>query len=105
MPVNKYNNKDPNSENKDDLIFYTTANMWLDAFLAGRGGDFDNDDDGNNNCKDNDNDDGEQDHKDNNNDNGEQGQQQRHQRRGQQRPHFSTQQPTCGRMHSWQGGG
>ena len=26
----------------------TTTNLWTDAFLAGRGGDFDNDDDGNN---------------------------------------------------------
>ena len=24
---------------------------------------------------------------------------------GQRQPHFLTQQPTCGRMHSWQGGG
>ena len=32
----------------DNLIFDTTTNLWLDAFLVGRGGDFDNDDDGNN---------------------------------------------------------
>ena len=41
----------------------------------GRGGDFDNNDDGNNS------------YKDNNNNNA------------------LTQQPTCGRMHSWKGGG
>ena len=32
-----------------DSFFDTTTNLWLDAFLAGRGGDFDNDDNGNNN--------------------------------------------------------
>ena len=66
------NNKDPNSEDNNDLIFDTTTNLWLDAFLAGRGviltmmttakmttkmrGDFDKDDHGNNNHKDDDND-------------------------------------------------
>ena len=30
---------------------------------------------------------------------------QRHQQRGQRQPHFLTRQPTCGRMHSWQGAG
>ena len=52
MTVNKDNNEDPNSkdnsEDKDDLIFDTTTNLWSDAFLAGRGSDFVNDDAGNN---------------------------------------------------------
>jgi hypothetical protein len=39
-----------------DLIFDTTTNLWSDAFLAGRGGNFDNDDEGLNDHKDNDND-------------------------------------------------
>ena len=30
-------------------FFDTTTNLWSDAFLAGRGGDFDNDDEGHNN--------------------------------------------------------
>jgi hypothetical protein len=46
--VNEDNGKDPNSEDNDNLIFDTATNMWLDAFLAGRGGDFVNDDNGNN---------------------------------------------------------
>ena len=50
--VNEDNDEDPNSEDNsednDDLIFDTTTNLWLDAFLAGRGSDFVNDDDGNN---------------------------------------------------------
>ncbi len=29
--------KDPNGEDNDDLIFDTTTNLWADAFLAGRG--------------------------------------------------------------------
>ena len=37
--------KDPNGEDNDDLIFDTTTNLWSDAFLAGRGGYFDDDDD------------------------------------------------------------
>ena len=32
-------NKDPNGEENDDLIFDTTTNLWLDAFLTGSGGD------------------------------------------------------------------
>ena len=36
----KDNDKDPNGEDNDDLIFDTTTNLWSDAFLAGRGGDF-----------------------------------------------------------------
>ncbi len=51
--------KDPNVEDNDDLIFDTTTILWADAFLAGRGGYFDNDDDGNNNRNDNDKDNGE----------------------------------------------
>ena len=51
--VNEDNDEDPNSEDNgednDDLIFDTTTNLWSDAFMAGRGGDFDNDDNGNNN--------------------------------------------------------
>ena len=43
-------------------FFDTTTNLWSDAFLAGRRGDFDDDDNGN------------KDHKDNNNDVNEQGQ-------------------------------
>ena len=59
-------------KDNDDLIFDTTTNLWLDAFLAGRGviltmmttatmttkmrGDFDKDDHSNNNHKDDDND-------------------------------------------------
>ena len=35
--------KDPNGEDNDDLIFDTTTNLWLNAFLAGRGGYFDDD--------------------------------------------------------------
>ena len=31
---------DPNGEDNDDLIFNTTTNLWSDAFLKGRGGDF-----------------------------------------------------------------
>ena len=73
--------KTPTARTMATSFFDTTTNLWSDAFLAGRGGDFDNDDDGNN------------DHKDNYN--GEQGQKQRHQRQGQQRPHFLIQQPTC----------
>ena len=38
----------------------TTTNLWVDAFLAGRVGDFDKDDGGKNNHKDDDNDDDEQ---------------------------------------------
>ena len=34
----KDDNKDPNGKNNDDLIFDTTTNLWLDAFLAERGG-------------------------------------------------------------------
>jgi len=41
----KDDNKDPNGKDNDDLIFDTTTNLWLDAFLAERGGYFDNDDD------------------------------------------------------------
>jgi hypothetical protein len=43
----------------NDLIFDTTTNLWSDAFLAGRGGDIDNDYKGLNNHKDNDNNGGE----------------------------------------------
>jgi hypothetical protein len=43
--------------------FDTTTNLWLDAFLAGRGGEFDDDDDSNNDQKD-----GNNDHKDYDND-------------------------------------
>ena len=32
----------------DDLFFDTTNYLWYDAFKAGRGGDFDYNDDGNN---------------------------------------------------------
>ena len=46
--VNEDNNKVTNGKNNDYLIFDTTTNLWSDAFLAGRGGDFDNDDKGNN---------------------------------------------------------
>ena len=45
------NDEDPNGKDHNDLIFDTTINLWPDAFLAGRGGDFDNDDDGNNNVR------------------------------------------------------
>jgi len=38
-------NKDHNGEDTDDLIFDTTTNLWSYAFLAGRGGYFDDDDD------------------------------------------------------------
>jgi hypothetical protein len=71
---------------------------WSDAFLAGRGviftmmmkestitktrGDFDDNDDGNNNHKDDDNNDSRT-----------------------MSTSFMTQQPTCGWMHSWKGGG
>ena len=41
--------KVPNGKDNNDLIFDTTTNLWSDTFLAGRGGDFDNDDEGNNN--------------------------------------------------------
>ena len=34
----KDDDKDPNGEDNDDLIFDTTTNLWSDAFLAGRGG-------------------------------------------------------------------
>ena len=38
------NDKYPNGEDNNEIIFDTTTNMWSDAFLAGRGGDdFDND--------------------------------------------------------------
>ena len=67
----KDGNKDPNAKDNNDLIFDTTTNLWLDAFLAGRGGYFDNNDDGNNYRKDNGNNNGEHDHKDNNNNNSE----------------------------------
>ena len=51
--VNEDNNKDTKGEDKDDLIFDTTTNLWSDAFLAGKGGGFNNDDDyGNNDHKD-----------------------------------------------------
>ena len=40
-------------------FFNTTTNLWLDAFLVGKGGDFDKNDSGNNNHKDEDNDGGE----------------------------------------------
>ena len=36
-------------------FFDITTNLWSDAFLVGKGGDFDNEDDGNNDRKDNDN--------------------------------------------------
>ena len=49
----------------------TTTNLWSDAFLAGKGGYFADDDDGNN------------DHKDNDNNEGERGQRRRHQQLGQ----------------------
>jgi hypothetical protein len=49
--VNKDNNEDTNGKNNYGLIFYTTNNLWEDAFLAGRGGDFDDDDEGNNSHK------------------------------------------------------
>ena len=45
--VNKDKDED-NSKDNGDLIFDTTTNLWSDAFLAGRGSDFVNDDDGNN---------------------------------------------------------
>ncbi len=38
-------------------FFYTTTNLWSDAFLAGRGGDFDNDVYSNNDHKDDNDDD------------------------------------------------
>jgi hypothetical protein len=36
------------------LFLNTTTNLWADAFLAGRVGDFDEDDNGNNDLKEND---------------------------------------------------
>ncbi len=36
----KDDNKYPNREDNDDLIFDTTTNLWSDAFLARRGGYF-----------------------------------------------------------------
>ena len=42
--VNKDNDKDTNGKDNNDLIFGTTTNLWSDAFLAGRGGYFDDDD-------------------------------------------------------------
>ena len=42
--MNEDNNEDTNGKNNGDLIFDTTTNLWSDAFLAGRGGDFDNND-------------------------------------------------------------
>ena len=85
--------KTPTVRTTTTSYFDTTTNLWSDAFLAGRGVDFDDDDNGNN------------DHKYDNDDDSERGKRQRHRRQGQQRPHFLTQQPTCGWMHSWQGGG
>ena len=85
--------KTPTARTTLTSLFDTTTNLWSDAFLAGRGGDFDDDDDGNN------------DQKDNDNNEGERGQRKKHQRLGQRRPHLLTQQPTCGRMHSWQARG
>ena len=50
--VNEDNDKDTKGEDNNDLIFDTTTNLWSDAFLAGRGGDFNYDDDGNYDQKD-----------------------------------------------------
>ena len=36
--------KTPTARTTLTSLFDTTTNLWLDAFLAGRGGDFDNDD-------------------------------------------------------------
>ena len=49
--VNEDNDKYTIGEENDDLIFDTTTNLWSDAFLAGRVGDLDNDDNGNYNQK------------------------------------------------------
>ena len=56
MMTNKDNNEDTigdDSEGNNDLIFEHN-NQWVDAFLAGRVGDFGEDDNGNNDLKDND---------------------------------------------------
>ena len=45
------NDEDPNSKDSNDHIFDTTTNLWSDAFLAERGGDFNNDDNSNNNIR------------------------------------------------------
>ena len=66
-------------------FFDTTTNLWSDAFLAGRGGDLVDDEDGNNNAI--------------------FAQSVMVRTQGQCQPQFLIQQPTCGRMHSWQGGG
>ena len=89
--------KTPTARTTTTSFFDTKSNLWLDAFLARRGviltmmtmattttktrGDSDDNDDGNNNHKDNDNDDART-----------------------TSTSFMTQQPTCGRMHSWKGG-
>ena len=44
----KDNGGDPNGEDSVTSFFDTTTNLWSDAFLAGRGGDFDDDDNVNN---------------------------------------------------------
>ena len=41
-------NSEDNSEDNNNLIFDTTTNLWSDAFLAERGSDFVNDDNGTN---------------------------------------------------------
>ena len=45
----------PTARTRTTSFFDTTTNLWADAFLAGRGGYFDNDDDGKNNRNDKDN--------------------------------------------------
>jgi hypothetical protein len=45
--------KTPTARTMTTSFFDTTTNLWLDAFLAGKGGGFNNDDDdGNNGHKD-----------------------------------------------------
>ena len=40
--------KTPMERKTSTSLFDTTTNLWSDAFLAGRGGDFNDDEDGNN---------------------------------------------------------
>ena len=49
MTMNEDNDKETNGKDNKILFFDTTTNLWSDAFLAERGGDFEDYDKGNNN--------------------------------------------------------
>ena len=52
--------KTPTARTTTTTFFDTITNLWSDAFLAGKGGDFGDDDDGNNDHKDDDGEQGQQ---------------------------------------------